>query len=55
MIDFLFMDDETEEFFIVQERDLDTAFEIASEKFENFSFIRELTEQEAEDLGYDTF
>ena len=55
MIDFLFMESETEELFIVQESNLEAAMETAREYFDEPIFIRELTEEEAEDLGYDTY
>lgn len=55
MIDFLFMESETEELFIVQESSLEAAMETAREYFDEPIFIRELTEEEAEDLGYDTY
>ena len=55
MIDYLFMDAETEECFIVQEYTLEAAIEIAQTFYDDPIFLRELTEDEAEDLGFDTF
>ena len=55
MIDYLFMDAETEECFIVQEYTLEAATEIAQTFYDDPIFLRELTEDEAEDLGFDTF
>ena len=55
MVDYLFMDAETEECFIVQEYILEAAIEIAEAFYDDPIFLRELSEDEAEDLGYDTY
>ena len=55
MIDFLFMDEETEELFIVQAQTAAEARVTAELYFDSAIYLRKLTEQEAEDLGYDTF
>lgn len=55
MRNFLFYDNEEGINFIVQANTIGEAIVVAHEEFPNPEFIEELTEEEAEMLGYDTF
>jgi len=52
---YLFTDEETGEDFIVYERTIEKAKEVAKEYFNEPKYCDKLTDYEAEVLGYDTY
>lgn len=53
--EYLFTDNDTGEDFLVEETSLNNAWEIANEFFADPSFIAEVTYEEAEAMGFDTY
>ena len=55
MFDYLFLDNESGEYFFVEVETLDEAWEIARENFEDPEYVDTYSTEEADMLGYDTY